>query len=44
MAAGLLAKAAVEKGLTRAAWVKSSLALSSKVVTDYLIKVGLMPY
>ena len=44
MAAGLLAKAAVEKGLTRAAWVKSSLAPGSKVVTDYLIKAGLMPY
>lgn len=44
MAAGLLAKAAVEKGLTRAPWVKSSLAPGSKVVTDYLIKAGLMPY
>lgn len=44
MAAGLLAKAAVEKGLTRAPWVKSSLAPGSKVVTDYLIAAGLMPY
>ncbi|GAA3526325.1 aconitate hydratase AcnA [Zobellella aerophila] len=44
MAAGLLAKAAVEKGLTRAPWVKSSLAPGSKVVTDYLTKAGLMPY
>lgn len=44
MAAGLLAKAAAEKGLTRAPWVKSSLAPGSKVVTDYLIKAGLMPY
>ncbi|WP_322348431.1 aconitate hydratase AcnA [Oceanisphaera profunda] len=44
MAAGLLAKAAVEKGLTRAPWVKTSLAPGSKVVTDYLIAAGLMPY
>ncbi|WP_116473562.1 aconitate hydratase AcnA [Zobellella maritima] len=44
MAAGLLAKAAVEKGLTRAPWVKSSLAPGSKVVTDYLTKAGFMPY
>ncbi|WP_445397709.1 aconitate hydratase AcnA [Zobellella sp. An-6] len=44
MAAGLLAKAAVEKGLPRAPWVKSSLAPGSKVVTDYLKAAGLMPY
>ncbi|GHA11475.1 aconitate hydratase AcnA [Oceanisphaera arctica] len=44
MAAGLLAKAATEKGLTRAPWVKSSLAPGSKVVTDYLEKAGLMTY
>ncbi|MFP2769422.1 aconitate hydratase AcnA [Oceanisphaera sp. KMM 10153] len=44
MAAGLLAKSAAEKGLTRAPWVKSSLAPGSKVVTDYLEKAGLMPY
>ncbi|ART78948.1 aconitate hydratase AcnA [Oceanisphaera avium] len=44
MAAGLLAKAAVEKGLSSAPWVKTSLAPGSKVVTDYLIKAGLMPY
>ena len=44
MAAGLLAKAAVEKGLTSAPWVKTSLAPGSKVVTDYLLKAGLMPY
>ncbi|MGO5000647.1 aconitate hydratase AcnA [Oceanisphaera sp. W20_SRM_FM3] len=44
MAAGLLAKAAAEKGLTAAPWVKTSLAPGSKVVTDYLAKAGLMPY
>ncbi|WP_375055360.1 aconitate hydratase AcnA [Zobellella sp. DQSA1] len=44
MAAGLLAKAAVEKGLVRAPWVKSSLAPGSKVVTDYLKQAGLMSY
>jgi aconitate hydratase len=42
--AGLLAKKAVEKGLTVPPWVKSSLAPGSKVVTDYLQKAGLMPY
>ena len=42
--AGLLAKKAVEKGLTVPPWVKSSLAPGSKVVTDYLEKAGLMPY
>ncbi|HEY8330317.1 MAG TPA: aconitate hydratase AcnA [Pseudomonas sp.] len=44
MAAGLLAKKAVERGLSRRPWVKSSLAPGSKVVTDYLAKAGLTPY
>lgn len=44
LAAGLLAKKAVEKGLQRKPWVKSSLAPGSKVVTDYLNASGLMPY
>ncbi|ASL26176.1 aconitate hydratase AcnA [Azotobacter chroococcum] len=44
MAAGLLAKKAVERGLERQPWVKSSLAPGSKVVTDYLAKAGLTPY
>jgi len=42
--AGLLAKKAVEKGLSVPAWVKTSLAPGSKVVRDYLEKAGLMPY
>jgi aconitate hydratase len=42
--AGLLAKKAVEKGLSVPAWVKTSLAPGSKVVRDYLDKAGLMPY
>jgi aconitate hydratase len=42
MAAGLLAKKAVERGLERKSWVKTSLAPGSKVVTDYLIDAGLM--
>ena len=42
--AGLLAKKAVERGLTRKPWVKTSLAPGSKVVTDYLEKAGLTPY
>src|SRR5580658_415573 len=42
--AGLLAKKAVEKGLTVPAWVKTSLAPGSKVVKDYLDHAGLMPY
>jgi aconitate hydratase len=42
--AGLLAKRAVERGLQRRPWVKSSLAPGSKVVTDYLEKAGLTPY
>jgi len=44
MAAGLVAKKAVEKGLTAKPWVKTSLAPGSKVVTDYLIDAGLMRY
>jgi len=44
VAAGLLAKNAVEKGLHVKPWVKTSLAPGSKVVTDYLTESGLMPY
>ncbi len=44
LAAGLLAKKAVEKGLTVNATVKASLAPGSRVVTDYLDKTGLQPY
>ncbi|MBF8791762.1 aconitate hydratase AcnA [Pseudomonas sp. NY15372] len=44
MAAGLVAKKAVEKGLARKPWVKSSLAPGSKVVTDYFKAAGLTPY
>lgn len=44
MAAGLLAQKAIEKGLIRKPWVKSSLAPGSKVVTDYLAKAGLNEY
>ncbi|WP_434697302.1 aconitate hydratase AcnA [Pseudomonas sp. Z1-14] len=44
MAAGLVAKKAVEKGLTRKPWVKSSLAPGSKVVTDYYNAAGLTEY
>lgn len=44
MAAGLVAKKAVEKGLVRQPWVKPSLAPGSKVVTDYLAKAGLQAY
>ena len=44
VAAGLLAKKAVERGLTSKAWVKTSLAPGSKVVFDYLNDAGLMPY
>ncbi len=43
MAAGLLAKKAVEKGLSAKPWVKTSLAPGSQVVTDYLTAAGLMP-
>jgi len=42
--AGLVAKKAVEKGLTRKPWVKTSLAPGSKVVTDYLKQAGLDTY
>jgi aconitate hydratase len=42
--AGLLAKKAVEKGLTTKPWVKTSLAPGSKVVTEYLQASGLMTY
>ena len=44
MTAGLLAKKAVEKGLQRQPWVKSSLAPGSKVVTEYFNAAGLTPY
>jgi len=44
IAAGLLAKKAVERGLQAKPWVKTSLAPGSKVVTDYLLKSGLTPY
>jgi aconitate hydratase len=44
VAAGLLAKKAVEKGLSMPAWVKTSLAPGSKVVRDYLEAAGLTPY
>lgn len=44
MAAGLLAKNAVEKGLKSKPWVKTSLAPGSKVVTEYYEKAGLTPY
>src|SRR6478752_1617008 len=42
--AGLLAKKAVEKGLTMPPWVKTSLAPGSKTVTDYLAAAGLTPF
>ncbi len=44
IAAGLVAKKAIEKGLKRKPWVKTSLAPGSKVVTDYLEKAGLQTY
>lgn len=44
IAAGLVAKKAVEKGLTVKPWVKTSLAPGSRVVKDYLEAAGLMPY
>ncbi|MGA3034628.1 MAG: aconitate hydratase [Terracidiphilus sp.] len=44
IAAGLLAKKAVEKGLTVPPWVKTSLAPGSRVVTDYYEKAGLLSY
>src|SRR5262245_12716670 len=42
--AGLLAKKAVERGLRRRPWVKSSLAPGSKVVTEYYDRAGLTPF
>ena len=44
IAAGLLAKKAVERGLSVPPWVKTSLAPGSKVVMDYLRDAGLLPY
>ena len=44
LAAGLLAKKAVERGLTVKPHIKTSLAPGSRVVTDYLTKAGLLPY
>ena len=44
IAAGILAKKAVEKGLTVPPWVKTSLAPGSRVVTDYYQKSGLLSY
>ncbi len=44
IAAGILAKKAVERGLTVPPWVKTSLAPGSRVVTDYYTRSGLLPY
>lgn len=44
LGAGLLAKKAVERGLRTKPWVKTSLAPGSRVVTDYLRRVNLLPY
>jgi aconitate hydratase len=44
IAAGLVAKRAVELGLSRKPWVKTTLAPGSKVVTDYYDRAGLTPY
>ncbi|WP_159808725.1 aconitate hydratase AcnA [Cellulomonas citrea] len=44
LAAGLLAKKAVEKGLSAKPWVKTSMAPGSQVVTNYYEKAGLWPY
>lgn len=44
VAAGLVAKKAIEKGLVCKPWVKTSLAPGSKVVTDYLVKTDLLKY
>ena len=41
--AGLVARKAVERGLSRRPWVKTSLAPGSKVVVDYLDRAGLLP-
>ena len=43
LGAGLLAKNAVEKGLSVQPWVKTSLAPGSKVVTQYLTQAGVLP-
>ncbi len=44
MAAGLLARNAVQRGINVKPWVKTSLAPGSQVVTEYLTEVGLLPY
>jgi len=44
LAAGILAKNAIKRGLTSKKWVKTTLAPGSKVVTSYLEKAGLLPY
>jgi len=44
LAAGLLAKKAVERGLTVKPWVKTSLAPGSRIVSEYLSKTGLQPF
>jgi aconitate hydratase len=44
LGAGLIAKKAVERGLSTKPWVKTSFAPGSKVVTDYIEKAGLWPY
>jgi aconitate hydratase len=44
LGAGLVAKKAVERGLTVKPWVKTSLAPGSKVVSEYLAEAGLLPY
>jgi aconitate hydratase len=44
LAAGLLAKNAVERGLSSKPWVKTSLAPGSKVVMDYYDRAGMIPY
>ncbi len=44
LAAGLLARNAIERGLTSQPWVKTSLAPGSKVVMDYYERAGLIPY
>src|SRR5688572_8731622 len=44
LAAGLLARKAVERGLRVKPWVKTSLAPGSRVVSEYLIKTGLQPF
>ena len=44
LAAGLVAKKAVERGLASKPWVKTSLAPGSKAVTEYFVKAGLMRY